>query len=140
MFIIINIIESQQDDRKKVHYIFMKYYSEKLKTLYETIEELKSAEEAHDEELAKKQELLEAKRLDAKAVEDAYKNTFVVRKQANATIREADEQYAKVRDEFIAKYGAYHMTYRNNEEDGQVCKVSDIVDDIFNAFPFKLLK
>lgn len=70
----------------------MKYYSDKLNKVFETVDELESAEleytKKQDEELKKKQERKER----AKEVDEAFKN------------------YQKLLSAFIKDYGSYHFS------------------------------
>ena len=75
----------------------MRYYSDTLKKLFETEEELKKAEvefeEKHALELKKKEERAHR----AKEVEEAYK------------------KYLDLRSKFVKDYGSYHMTITEND-------------------------
>ena len=70
----------------------MKYYSDKLNKVFDTVDELESAEleytKKQDEELKKKQERKER----AKEVDEAFKN------------------YQKLLSAFIKDYGSYHFS------------------------------
>ena len=70
----------------------MKYYSDKLNKVFETVDEIESAELEYtkklDEELKKKQERKER----AKEVDEAFKN------------------YQKLLSAFIKDYGSYHFS------------------------------
>ena len=123
----------------------MKFYSDITKKLYESEEELNTAEKAVAEEKAKKEEATLAKKADAKKVEDAFKvcndakreyNTKIVaaRKMYNETVaaakkafesavadatnaKEAAEKvYDDVLKEFIKKHPeGYHLTLRDGD-------------------------
>lgn len=75
----------------------MRYYSDTLKKLFETEEELKKAEveftEKHALELKKKEERVTR----AKEVEEAYK------------------KYLDLRAKFVKDYGSYHMTITDKD-------------------------
>ena len=81
----------------------MKYYSEALKRIFDTQEELVAEEEKVEAaRLAKEKELneyKEARAAKAKEVEDAY-----------AAATEATKAYRKVLQEFNTQYGAFHMS------------------------------
>lgn len=92
----------------------MKYYSEKLKKLFDTVDELKDAEKEFEEkQLVKKQEL-EVKKTKAQEVEDAYKNYIQVTKDANQKVTEAYNQYLTLRNAFVKEYNSFHMSYRDS--------------------------
>lgn len=135
----------------------MKFYSEVTKKLYETEEDLKTAEKAVADEKAKKEEAALAKKTDAKKVEDAFKvrndakreyNTKVVaaRKMYNETIaaakktfddavtdaantlNTAEEVYDKILKDFIAKHPeGYHLTLKDGDN---VVTYSSAVDNV----------
>lgn len=75
----------------------MRYYSDTLKKLFETEDELKKAEvefeEKHALELKKKEE----RATRAKEVEEAYK------------------KYLDLRAKFVKDYGSYHMTITDKD-------------------------
>ena len=122
----------------------MKFYSEVTKKLYESEEELKTAEKEVADAEAKKAEAAKAKKEDAALVEDSFKarnaarreyNTKVVaaRKAYNETIAAAKKAFneavadaTKVKDtaeqafdtalkEFNKKHDSYHMTLRDGD-------------------------
>jgi Skp family chaperone for outer membrane proteins len=109
----------------------MKYYSENLKKLFDSEEELTKAEKEHEEELTKKQELADTKKQRAEEVELAYKKTLEAREKANELIKEADKAYLELRDKFVEDFGSYHMTY-SNADGKELVSVSDIVDSMFD--------
>lgn len=75
----------------------MKYYSEKLKKVYDSVEELEKAEkELQERELVEKAKR-EERTARAKEVDEAY------------------QKYQKLLREFIKDYGAYH--YSNKGDD-----------------------
>ena len=86
----------------------MKYYSENLKKLFDSVEELEGAEaEAKrkaEEELAKKKALTEGRKADADKVEELRK----------AAVK-ANKDYSDALAEFCKKYGVYHRTYSGKE-------------------------
>lgn len=76
----------------------MKYYSEKLEKLFETEEELKSAEKARDEEEAKEKVKREQRAERAKEVEEAYK------------------KYIELLNQFVKDYGNYHCSVKDGDD------------------------
>jgi len=111
------------------------YYSKLLNKPFDTLDELKAAEEeyhkAHDEELKRAEE----RKQRAKAVEEAYRHSMDVRREANEAIRKADEEYYKLRNEFVKDYGSYHVSY-SNKDGNEVVTVSDLFDSFFNKLWF----
>lgn len=96
----------------------MQYYSEKLRKLYPTVEELKAAEKEFDAKQKEVEKAKEERKAAAKAVEDAYKLADAQREAADEMLKE-----------FVKKYGSYHTT---------VTKPTTIpsIFDILNNFPF----
>ena len=84
----------------------MKYLSEKTNKAYESVEELQKAEKdfdsAKEAEDKKKQERAD----DAKKVEDAHSKAL-----------EATKAYEDTLEQFIDKYGSYHHTITEEDED-----------------------
>jgi phage-related protein len=123
----------------------MKFYSEVTKKLYESEEELKTAEAAVAAENAKKAEIASAKKADALKVEEAFKavnaakreynvKVIAARKAYNETIAvakkafedavtdaaglktAAEETYDKALKEFIKKHPeGYHLTLKDGD-------------------------
>ena len=80
----------------------MKYYSEKLKKLFDSTEELQEAEKEQNEK-----ETLELKKREERA----------------ARAKEVDEAYEKYVDllkKFVKDYGYYHKTYKDADFDGLI--------------------
>ena len=71
----------------------MKFYSEVTKKLYESEEELNTAEKAVADENAKKAEAAKAKKADALKVEDAFKANNDARREYNAKVLAARKMY-----------------------------------------------
>lgn len=74
----------------------MKYYSETLKKIFDTPEDLKKAEKAHKEKLAVEEKKRAERSARAKEVEEAYK------------------AYKKLLDDFVKDYGSFHMTINDS--------------------------
>lgn len=89
----------------------MKYYSEKLNKVFDTEDELKTAEEEQEKKYAVQLKKKEERAERAKEVENAYK------------------EYRKLLNAFIKDYGYYHQTLR--DDDGL-----SIFDIMFNHWPF----
>ena len=88
----------------------MKYYSEKTKKYYDDEKSCVSAEKEYDKAHALEIKKAEVRKTDAKKVEDLYKEYLEVCKNANAKMKEARDAYNKARNDFVDKYGSYHMT------------------------------
>lgn len=84
----------------------MKYYSEQLKKLFDTPEELLAAEDkvnaAKREEEEKKAQLKTQRETRAKEVEDAFKTAAEAQKKANELL-----------NAFLKDYGSYHTTLKD---------------------------
>ena len=89
----------------------MKYYSETLNKVFDTEDELKTAEEEQEKKYAVQLKKKEERAERAKEVEKAYK------------------EYRKLLNAFIKDYGYYHQTLR--DDDGL-----SIFDIMFNHWPF----
>ena len=132
----------------------MKFYSEKLKKLFDTEKELVAAEKVVDEENKKKKLASEQKKEEAKVVEDAFKARNTARREYNTKLVEArkiyndaiiaakkafnetltsateakdkaEEAYNKALKEFTAKYESYHMTLKDGDNVVTISNASD---------------
>lgn len=110
----------------------MKFYSEKLNKLFDTTDELHAEEKKYDDSLAAKNKLSETKRIRAKEIEDAYKNVVMVRDEASKKIKEADDKYNTLVDNFIKDFGSYHLTY-NSDNKGTEVTVSDAINSLYDS-------
>lgn len=91
----------------------MKYYSDKTKKLYETVEDLNKAEKAYDEAHALEIKKAEMKKARAEEIKNARK-----------AIIEAQNKYNELVNKFIKEYGSYHETYR----DGDLISLKEILN------------
>lgn len=89
----------------------MKYYSDKTKKLYDSVELLNEAEMAYDEAHAAELKKAEQKKNAAEAI-----------KAARKAVIDAQSRYNELVNQFIKDYGSYHETYR----DGDVVSLRDI--------------
>lgn len=109
------------------------YYSKLLQKPFDSLEELKKAEDeynkAHALELKAKQEKSDF----AKKVEDAYKEYLDTIQESNKKINEARKNYLDLRSQFIDKYHSYHQSYYK-DNDTEVLSVSDLFDDAIKSF------
>lgn len=112
------------------------YYSNKLKKVFNSIEDLKAAEKEADDKVSRQSLLTEKRKSDAKAVEDAYKEYVKTMSEANKTIEEAKKKYIDLRNKFVKDYGYFHMTYSdNNCEDLSLSLYENFINtwrDFFN--------
>lgn len=97
----------------------MKYYSEKLKKVYDTVEQLKTAETEYDK--AHAAEI--AKQKDRKARAEEIN-------KARKELVNARERYSELVNKFIKDYGSYHATY-TDEDSGGVTNVMDVFYKLF---------
>ena len=91
----------------------MKYYSDKTKKLYETVEDLSKAEKAYDEVHAAELKKAEEKKQAAEVIRAARK-----------AIVDAQNKYNELVNQFIKDYGSYHETYR----DGDLVNLKEIIN------------
>ena len=132
----------------------MKFYSEKLKKLFDTEKDLVAAEKVVDEENQKKRLASEQKKEEASKVEDAFKARNAARREYNTKLVEArkiyndaiiaakktfnetltsateakdkaEEAYNKALKEFTAKYESYHMTLKDGDNVVTISNSSD---------------
>lgn len=107
--------------------IFMKFYSEVLKEMFDTAEACATAEAEHAKAKAEKEALAKAKaeerKARAKEVEEAY----------NAKVA-AEKQFKEKLSAFCKDFGPYHMTIKNPEENEKTISAlgfSPIFDGFF---------
>lgn len=112
------------------------YYSNNTGKIYQTMDDLRAGEAAYQIELEKKENLSSIKRERAKAIEDAYKHTINVRKECSNKIKEADDEYYKLRDAFVKDYGSFHMTYTDSDSGHTSLSTfsNDVLSDVFDLF------
>lgn len=110
-----------------------KYYSEELKKVFDSVEELEKAEKEYTIKKEEEAKALSLKKEEAKAVEDAYKNLVDTKKKAFKEIDEAEQIYIEKRNAFVKKYGSFHMTY--TDKDAQpLSNLEDIFTKKFDTF------
>lgn len=132
----------------------MKFYSEKLKKLFDTEKDLVAAEKVVDEENEKKKLASEQKKEEANKVEEAFKARNAARREYNTKLVEArkiyndaiiaakksfnetlttatdakdkaEEAYNTALKEFTAKYESYHMTLKDGDNVVTISNASD---------------
>lgn len=84
----------------------MKYYSEKLKKVYDTVEDLQTAETAYDKERAAEDAKQKERKARAAEINKARKELVNAQKNYNDLIAK-----------FVKDYGSYHATYTDNDLD-----------------------
>ena len=82
----------------------MKYYSEKTKKIYNTVEEIKEAEKQYDEAHAAEVKKAEERKRRADEITTARKN-----------LQNAQKKYNELVNKFIKDYGSYHATYKDED-------------------------
>ena len=97
----------------------MKYYSEKLKKVYDTVEQLQAAETEYDK--AHAAEIAKQKERKARAEEIAA---------ARKDLQNRQKKYNELVNKFIKDYGSYHATY-TDEDSGEVTNVMDVFYKLF---------
>lgn len=120
----------------------MKYYSELTKKMYDTKKELDIAEKEAEEALSlakkEKEEALARKKEEANEVSKAYTECVNLRKEYLAKINDADNNYWKLKNDFIKKYGSWHMSFyelddeAKNEIDNTIRFIGQFIDEYFN--------
>lgn len=96
----------------------MKFYSDKTKKIYDSVEQLEAAEteydKAHAAEIAKQKERKARAEEINKARKDAIK---------------AQKHYNELVNKFVKDYGSYHATYTDGDE--TFLTASDLIDKLF---------
>ena len=113
----------------------MKYYSEKLKKLFDTEKELSSAEKEFTKIEEERQKILDVKRARAKEVDDAYKAYATKVKEAELENKKLYAEYLKLRNKFVSDYGSYHTSY--TESGTTETTFADLLNEIFGPGTFK---
>ena len=88
----------------------MRYYSDKTKTLYDSVEDLEKAEKAITDRAA-------ARKKDASEVEAAFNEMVKARKV-----------YEEKLSKFCSKHGAYHKTITSKDSDDNWFSLSELLD------------
>lgn len=134
----------------------MKYYSETLKRLFDTPEELAEHENAYARDKAKDElskKVLSQKIEDAdKLVDSAYKEyedaksraTEILEKsnrqvadilnEAKAKISKAEKERANAIVAFNQKYGTYRVNYTGERAKNESERINRMINDMFSAF------
>ena len=110
------------------------YYSNLLKKVFSTKEEMFKEENKYREENKKQLELQQVKRDESKAIKDAYEQYLKVVEESNKKILDAKNEYLKLRSDWIKKYGSFHMTYTSDDKDITLNDVLASWLDVFRLF------
>ena len=113
------------------------YYSRVLGKVFDNLDDLLSAEKEHEDAKLAEKEKARVKKEKAAIVEKAYIEYVETAEKANKEIADAQNNYIKLRDEFIKEYGSFHMSYSNEEKEGKCnrdVRVSDTLGNIFDVF------
>lgn len=98
----------------------MKYFSEELNKNFDTIEELEAAEKAFKEENEKKLADKEARKAEAKVVEDAYSALTEAKKARTQVLKDALEEYrqacSEAKEKYLATRDAQDLLVKKAEE------------------------
>lgn len=110
----------------------MKFYSEKLKKLFDTEQELVAAEKAVEVEQEKKQKAAEQKKAEASKVEEAFKARNAARRDYNTKLVEARKLY---NDAIVAAKKTFNeaITAANSAKD----RAEEIYNDALKEFTAK---
>lgn len=94
----------------------MKYYSEHLDKIFDSIEQCKAAEDALRAKEEEKKKAEEQKRIEEQKKSEERKEMAHKVEEARKVMTEAQVAYRKILGEFIEKYGSYHYTTKALEE------------------------
>lgn len=110
----------------------IKFYSDKLKKFFDTVDACEEAEKAAELAEQKKKEEADKKNIarkeDAAKVEEAYKKYAESQKVTDNLYKD----YIAAKKEFIDKYNQFHLT--DNNGDVKVTTVSDFFSDFIDTF------
>ena len=82
----------------------MKYYSDKTKKIYDTVEQLQAAEKKYDDAHAAEIKKAEERKRRADEIAAARKD-----------LQNAQKKYNELVNKFIKDYGSYHATYNGED-------------------------
>ena len=97
----------------------MKYYSEKLKQVFDDVESLEKAEDEFNKKYAVELKMKEERAQKAKEIETAYQE-----------YHQAYKKYAGLVKAFVKEYGSYHVSFKS-DEDG----FTQLIDELWR-WPF----
>lgn len=121
------------------------YYSKLLSTPFDTLDELRSAEKEYQDKINAKAAAQSEKKALAENVEKAYANYILTLEESQKEfnkltdkIAQAKSEYVDAKNQFIEKFGSFHMTYVNKEpkvdvSDATTVKVNNIFDSIVSS-------
>lgn len=119
-----------------------KVYSDILQKPFNTVEELVAAEENYHERVLRKEAQIQQKKQRAEEVEQALKDLEAAKveareilveanKKSSEVIKTAEDKYRELKRKFIDDYGAFHMSYYN-DNGNETVRISDLVDSFFD--------
>lgn len=109
--------------------------------VYETEQECLDAEKAHNELVLKQNKEKEERKEFADKIKKAYEDYLVCHNENEKKETELYNSYLNLRNDFIDKYGSYHLTVTQKDNlksivDFDSEKINKIINDIFNKFWF----
>lgn len=107
------------------------YYSDNGKSYSSKEECLKADEEFKNTKLLQEKQKKQRAE-EAKAVENAYKDWVKTAEQNKKVESEKRTAYLKLRNEFINKYGYFHMTYSDTSDISAYLSTINSIKDFFN--------
>ena len=109
----------------------MRYYSDKTKNLYSTVEELEKAEFALKEEENRKKILKEREEAKKKELTEQRKSRAAEVEEARKDMVAAQKKYKDTLESFVHDYGSYHFTSTKFDD---VPMLFDIFNPLFKTF------
>ena len=103
--------------------------------VYDSEKECLEAEKAHNELIVKENKEKEERKAFADEIKKAYEDYLALRKKNKADERDAYSKYLHLRNDFVDKYGSYHLTVTQK---GDLKPVVDFgfneLDKLVNSF------
>ena len=122
------VLRTEANEMTEAQRAAIVYHSKLLNKYYESYDDMLREEaefkRQHDEELKAKEEKQHA--LDE--IKKAYTNYVNLVDEKNKVIAEAWKNFSSLREEFIKKYGYFHMSYYDDGKTKEL-SLSDVVDE-----------
>ena len=110
------------------------YKSEITGKVYESEGECMEAEKAHAALIAKEAKGKAERKALADSIKDAYSNYVSLREANKKSEAESYNKYLKLRNEFVDKYGSYHLTLTQTDDLKPPLSVGvDSIRDLINS-------
>ena len=109
------------------------FKSEITGKVYDSEQECLDAEKAHNELVVKQNEEKENRKKAADEIKAAYESYLDVRKNNRKVEAEAYNKYLNLRNEFVDKYGSYHLTVAQKDDLKPVVKFEEL-DKLVSSF------